>query len=346
MAGIKELKTRIKSIGSTRKITRAMQLVSAAKMRKSQSATLQSRSYASLVWEMIQSLGGDKDNLFFERSRENKLFSTDSTGSRWSGGEIGRTTSSNNIRAQNEKKIGIILLTSNRGLVGSLNSNLMVKVKELSQIKYDSPDITFDNAGVTYDGEIISEIVTYGKKGQIIAARLKKNVVADFPKFDRTISIEDIYPIANFVSDAYNTGKYQKIVIVYNHFVSTLQQKPMVKQLLPFANERVEGIGLRAKEDQLNPKPLALSADSDVLFEPSPRSVIDHLIPRIIESQIYQTILESDASEHSARMVMMKNATEAAGDLISDLTLTFNQLRQNKITTELAEITAGKIALE
>ena len=131
MAGIKELKTRIKSIGSTRKITRAMQLVSAAKMRKSQSATLQSRSYASLAWEMIQSLGGDKDNLFFERSRENKLFSTDSTGSRWSGGEIGRTTSSNNIRAQNEKKIGIILLTSNRGLVGSLNSNLMVKVKEL-----------------------------------------------------------------------------------------------------------------------------------------------------------------------------------------------------------------------
>ena len=262
---------------------------------------------------MIGSLGGDKSNLFFERSREDKLFST----------------SSNNIKEQGAKKFGVILLTSNRGLVGSLNSNLMNVARPIMGSE-----------------ETIAEIITYGKKGQVIAARLKKNVVADFPKFDRTISIEDIYPIAKFVSDAYNTGKYQKIVIVYNHFVSTLQQKPMVKQLLPFANERVEGIGLRAKEDQLNPKPLALSADSDVLFEPSPRSVIDHLIPRIIESQIYQTILESDASEHSARMVMMKNATEAAGDLISDLTLTFNQLRQNKITTELAEITAGKIALE
>ena len=225
----------------------------------------------------------------------------------------------------------------------------MVKVKELSQIKYDSPDITFDNAGVTYDGEIISEIVTYGKKGQIIAARLKKNVVADFPKFDRTISIEDIYPIAKFVSDAYNTGKYQKIVIVYNHFVSTLQQKPMVKQLLPFAQSDANNANsMRMTRIANNDAPQLLTTHYSLptLFEPSPQAVIDHLIPRIIESQIYQTILESDASEHSARMVMMKNATEAAGDLISDLTLTFNQLRQNKITTELAEITAGKIALE
>src|SRR6185312_11998833 len=140
-------------------------------------------------------------------------------------------------------------------------------------------------------------------------------------------------------------------LIIYNKFVSTLTQKATVKQLLPFVSAVIpsaaEGSLTNKLSDSSSDALLGMTHnDTDYLFEPSPEIVLNHLIPRIIESQIYQAVLESDASEHSARMVMMKNATEAAGDLIADYTLTYNQLRQNKITTELAEITAGRIALE
>ncbi len=313
MAGIKELKIRIKSIGSTRKITRAMQLVSAAKMRKAQSAVLQSRSYASLAWEMVEEVAkqGSFDNPM------TKVY-------------------------PKATKIGIILLSTNRGFVGSLNTNLAAKIKELEQKAGTETDINIPLKSHLKTGrnstDVIMELITYGKKGQILAARLKKEIVADFPKIDKTLSVEDIYSLAQFVTQAYATGKYRRIIIVYNHFISTIQQKSATRQILPFSEEIREELLAYDKEDA--------AAAAKYIFEPEPSAVVDHLIPRIIESQIYQTILESDASEHSARMVMMKNATEAAGDLIADLTLTFNQLRQNKITTELAEITAGKIALE
>jgi len=351
MAGIKELKTRIKSIGSTRKITRAMQMVSAAKMRKAQNATLQSRNYASLAWEMIESLS---PNSVIARSAADEAISSDAE--KIASDALAMT---NLLRAYPDaKKVGVILLSSNRGLVGSLNTNLMGKMKEIDMTNRSPVPVADSGTGQADGGngtETIAELITYGKKGQIIAAKLKKDIVADFPKFDRTISVEDIYPIAKFISDAYASGKYKKIVIVYNHFVSTLSQKPTVKQLLPFRRsdealaksddaERSQPIHRLSEKEPING--LTTSDDTGVIFEPTPQAVINHLIPRIIESQIYQAILESDASEQSARMVMMKNATEAAGDLISDLTLTFNQLRQNKITTELAEITAGKIALE
>lgn len=311
MPGIKELKTRIKSIGSTRKITRAMQLVSAAKMRKAQMAVLSSRAYAEAAWEIIQKVavaGAFRHPLI----------------------QIHRRA----------KKIGIILLSSNRGFVGSLNTNLLPKIHEIEHISA-SPGFQPSSLGLERGrGEIetVAEIVTYGKKSQILAARLKKSVSADFPKLERRISVEDIYPLARFVSELYGTGQYRKVVIVYNHFVSTIRQLPTAKQLLPFSDK------IRRELENYDEKTAGL--DAEFVFEPDPQAVVEHLMPRIIESQIYQAILESDASEHSARMVMMKNATEAAGDLIDDLTLTFNQLRQGKITTELAEITAGKIALE
>ena len=269
-----------------RKITRAMQMVSAAKMRKAQNAVLASRAYSALAWELISDLAGKtelEDPLLQEFS--------------------------------DAKKIGVILITSNMGLVGSLNSNLGPKIKEI-------------------DHQDILEAITYGKQAKNLSHRFKIHLLADFEKEDKTLSSEDIYPMAKFVMDAYVSGEFKSIYLVYNHFVSTLVQKPMVRKLLPFS-----------PINTASPEPNH-QGNTDYLFEPSPQAVVEHLLPRIVESQIYQTILESNASEHSARMVMMKNATEAAGDLIADLTLTYNQLRQNKITTELAEITAGKIALE
>src|SRR3989338_7803512 len=252
MAGLRDIRRRIKSIQGTRKITRAMQLVSAAKMRKSQNAVLASRSYASVA----QSLAGKVADLPNVRA---ELFRT----------------------YPKAQKAAVLMLSTNRGLVGSLNTNLFSQLK-----KFEA-----DEAGAKL------EFITYGKKVRQTARRLDK-----------------------------------KVFIIYNHFYSTLSQKSTVSQILPF-------------KDDLITTDEAEDFESDY-FEPSPAYVLGILLPRIVESRIYQDILESNASEHSARMVMMKNATDAAGDLISDLTLTYNQLRQAKITTELAEITSGKIALE
>lgn len=294
MAGIKELKIRIKSIRGTRKITRAMQMVSAAKMKKAQNATVASREYAGLAWQMIQ-------NLSRKGSFKHPLIQA-------------------NPKA---KKIGIAVISSNKGLVGSLNANLVFALKPLIKEIGDSKEV---------------ELITYGKKGQVLAGRIGKTITADFPKEEKSPKIEDIYPLAQYITNAYASGDYCKIYFVYNYFYSTLNQKPVVKQLLPFSDDLIKNLEGAEDEPEVT--------DVDYVFEPGMQQVVEHLIPRIIESQVYQAILESEASEHSARMIMMKNATDAAGDLISDLTLTFNQLRQNKITTELAEITAGKIALE
>lgn len=287
MPGTQEITRRIKSVKSTRKITRALQMVSAAKMRKAQNSTLASRSYSQLAAELIKDLGN--------------------------AGELTNPLLKTHPDAQ---KVGIVIVSTNKGMVGGLNSNLFL---ELKTIEGQSP-------------ELIYEFVVVGKKARDAAGRLRKEIIAEFPKLDSKIPIENIYPIAKLLSEKYKAGEYKKIILVYNYFVSTLSQKPKAVQLLPFIAET-------ANAKDVNQK-------TEYLFEPSPRIVLNHLIPRIVESQIYQAILESDASEHSARMVMMKNATDAAGDLIDDLTLTYNQLRQNKITTELSEITAGRISLE
>ncbi len=289
MPSTQELTRRIKSIKSTRKITRAMQMVSSAKMRKSQNVALASRTYAHLAWELI--------NNITQSAR-------------------GHALTNNYPKA---KKIGVILITTNKGLVGGFNSNLL---KKLFLQEEQDKDL---------QPELISELVVIGRKGRDAMGRLGKKIIADFPKLDTTIPVKDVYPIVKFLTDSYESGEYKKIYVVYNHFVSMMIQDPKVKQLLPIVPKSTNATH---------------TMGSDVLFEPSPAKVLNHILPRILESQVYQAILESDASEHSARMMMMKNATDAAGDLIDDLTLTFNQLRQSKITTELSEITAGRIALE
>jgi F-type H+-transporting ATPase subunit gamma len=328
MPGIKEIKNRIKSIKSTRKITKAMQMVSAAKMRKAQEATLKSRKYSTLAWELITHL-----NITENQTPEyaDESLSDDSLDN-----PKNHKISQLMTASPKATKIAYIVISSNKGLVGSLNTNLFNQLKAVTN----------------NEAELIAELVAYGKKAKDYAVRFNKNLVSDFPKKDIIGSVETIYPLANTATNLYLTGQYKKIYLVYNDFISTLSQKPVIKQLLPFrrsdealakSDELLEKSSMLVH--RLSEKPINGHA-TDYLFEPDPQTVIDHLIPRIIESQIYQAVLESDASEHSARMVMMKNATESAGELIDDYTLTYNQLRQNKITTELAEITAGKIALE
>lgn len=293
MPSTQELTRRIKSIKSTRKITRAMQMVSASKMRKAQNATMASRTYAELASELISGLGNVE-------KYDNPLLA----------------------EHPDAKKLGIVLVTTNKGLVGGFNSNLISKLKELE----------------LGEPELVGEIITVGRKGSETVSRTQRTLLAQFAKHDSTEQVKDIYPIVKMISDSYKTGVYRKILVVYNHFVSTLVQKPTAKVLLPF--------NFSEEQEKAEANPTNKINTWQLVFEPNRSTVLQHVVPRVLESQIYQAILESDASEHSARMVMMKNATEAAGDLIDDLTLTFNQLRQNKITTELSEITAGRIALE
>jgi F-type H+-transporting ATPase subunit gamma len=313
MPGIKELKTRIKSIGGTRKVTRAMQMVSAAKMRKSQDATLRSRNYSTLAWELVLNLSSSE--------------------------QIAAGLLKTYPKAE---KAAVLVLSTNRGMVGSLNSNLLNLVQKTIET-----EVRGLPSGTEGNPRLETDFITYGRKGRDVMVKSHKEVLADFVKYDRVITTADILPIAQFISTLYSSGKYQKVLIFYNHFVSTLAQKPTVKQLLPFIQASAgESPRVTLGPGNFQDRGLPSAQTTEYLFEPNSKEVLEHLLPRIIESQIYQTILESEASEQSARMVMMKNATEAAGDLITDLTLTFNKLRQNKITTELAEITAGKIALE
>lgn len=227
-------------------------------------------------------------------------------------------------------KIAIVIISSNKGLVGGFNTNLINQLRDIERNNTDK----------------ILELIVLGRKAAEATARQKKNIVAQFVKSDGTETVEGVYPLATKLSQMFTTGEYAKVLVVYNHFVSTLVQKATVKQLLPFSKTSGQWAVGSGQKTEFNPQSSILTSSLEYLFEPSPELVINHLIPRILESQLYQAILESNASEHSARMVMMKSATDAAKDLIDDLTLTFNQLRQNKITTELSEITAGRIALE
>jgi F-type H+-transporting ATPase subunit gamma len=293
MPGTRELKRRIKSITGTKKITRAMQVVSAVKMRKAQIAAISSRTYSDLAWQIITNLSGKVDPKFHRLLEAPK----------------------------DSKKIAIILVTTNRGLVGGFNANLIHAVnKFIAENK---------------NAELTAEIATVGRKGRDASVRVGHSVFADFEKQDHTINISEILPLSRMIIDEYIKGTYSKVVVVYSHFISTINQKPVIKQLFPLVAPNHENL-----PERLN------KTNFEYLFEPDPQQVLDHLVPRIIESQVFQAILESDASEHSARMVMMKNATDAASDLITDLTLEFNKLRQSNITKELAEITAGRIALE
>jgi F-type H+-transporting ATPase subunit gamma len=298
MPGSREIKRRIRSIGSTKKITRAMQMVSAVKMRKAQAAAVNSRTYSKLAWQIVTNLSQRIDPKYHKLLAE----------------------------GDNSKKIGIILVTTNRGLVGAFNANLISAVNQyIAENKLRA--------------DLMPEVITFGKKGRDTMLRRGARVMAEFEKPERAISTEEIFPISKLAVDQFVSGNYGKILIAYTQFISTVKQKSVIKQILPLKQpEQAENLPADSSADL--PEHYK-KFNYEYLFEPNPQEVLEYLLPRIIDSQIYQAALENDASEHSARMVMMKNATDAATDLIDDLTLAFNQLRQANITKELSEIIAG-----
>ena len=286
MANPREIRRRIRSVRNISQITRAMEMVSASKMRRAQQRVTASRPYAERLQQVIADLSSLQ--LDSQEMAEYPL-----------------------LQQRPIAKSAVVLITPDRGLTGPLNSNILRRATRY----------VVDEAGVPV------EVVAAGRKGRDFMVRTRQDVVADFTNLGDNVSLNDLRPITQIVIDDFVSGKVDAVFVVYAKFVNTLSQVPEVKQVLPIVQPEGEG------------------EYSDYIFEPSPKAVLQDLLPRFVEIQIYQAMLESIASEHSARMVAMRNASQNAKDLVADLTLSLNKARQAQITSEVAEISAGAAAV-
>ena len=321
MAKTRDIQRRIKSIGNIKKITRAMEMVAAAKMRRTVEAVLKTRTYANLSWETVLNIArmsAEKHEPLHPLLEDRK--------------EI--------------KKVAIIMMTSNRGLCGGFNSSLIAKVRE-SIRKHQQ---------IGTDTVIDTDFILMGKKGEVVE-RLGYQVAAVFPKAEVALSVNEVQAVASLARQEFLNGYYDKVLVAYTDYVSASKQLPRVKQLLPV---EVDGhdhhLGIMGKSAKLDTS-LEYIADKskkhlstngfahDYTFEPSRSEVLDRMLPKLIEVQLYQALLETNASEHSARMAAMHQANDAAGGMVDDLVLFYNKARQAGITAEIAEISAGANAL-
>lgn len=307
-----DIKRRIKSVKNTKKITKAMELVSASKMRKAVSRVLATRSYAKVAWETLVKLSQKVDiNL-------TPLFA----------------------KRVPIKNIYLIVISSNRGLCGGFNANIINKAIQFIKKSNNSSN----NKETTN-----INIITVGKKAYtgLVKYNCTVSMKADFEKKDVTTSLTDIYSISRLVLDDYINGLCDKVLITYTDYESALRQIPNVIQLLPIDAKDLEnmlGNTQEAKKEKIDS--LEEKDFEEYILEPDAKNLLDSIAPKIIEVKLYQALLESDASEHSARMMAMKNASESADDMMKTLSFAYNRARQAGITQEISEISAGKASLE
>jgi len=283
MPSQREIRRRIGSVKNIRQITRAMQFVAASKLKRAQDATLASRPYGHSIDEVIADLA----SVLGEE-----------------GHPLLRTPESGAPRT-------IVLFTTDRGLAGALNSNL---------IRFALKELETAGAGST--------IITIGKKGRDALTRGGYEISAAFPGYGDKPTFNDVTPLVSLLVGDFLAGRSAGVTLIHPAFISTLTQRPEAVQLLP----------IRASADT------AGIPGNQFLFEPDPAAVLEALLPRYVATRVFQGVLETTACEQSSRMVAMKNATENAGDLISDLTLTYNKVRQSNITREMIEIASGASA--
>jgi F-type H+-transporting ATPase subunit gamma len=233
-------------------------------------------------------------------------------------------------------KIAVIVVSTNRGFVGPMNSQLLGTVNTFLKSLLGT--------------EATPSTVLLGTKARALRTVYGHEVFAEFPKEDLITDARHVRPVAKLAIDGFRAGEYDRVMIAYVHYYSSLSQRPRLRQILPLdasAIERgYEGIFERGEREALIKEEAAEEHAFEYTFEPNPDDVLESLLPRLVESQIYRAILETNASEHAARMLSMRNASDAAGELIDDLTLTFNQVRQAAITQDLSEISASRAALE
>lgn len=289
MANTQDIRRRIKSIRNIGQLTKAMQMVAASKMRRAQQQALAGRPYAALMNRVLVSLQKRTD------PRLHPLL---------------------NIR--DVKKELVLIISTDKGLAGALNTNLFREAANFDQSK--------------------SAFVVTGKKARQFIARTKREMLADFELKDSPSFVET-KAISKFCTEKFLNREVDKVSVLYTHFINTVNQKPVIQTLLPISafdlpkGEKAEGVA-----DDVDPM-------LGYVFEPNAERVLDAVLPYYIQYQVYQMILDARASEHSARMVAMKNATDNAAQFIKDLTLEYNKMRQASITTELLEIATAQMAL-
>lgn len=286
MAGAKEIRRKIKSIKKTQKITRAMEMVAASKMRKAQERMFLTRPYANKIRQVISHLG-------LASSEYHHPF----------------------LEVREPKRVGYIVVSTDRGLCGGLNNNLFRQT--LSTMR----NLTAKQIDI--------DMCLIGTKAENFFSRIGAKVIGQAQHLGDEVRSHDLIGIVKIMLDNYSANALDAVYVVYNHFVNTMSQKITIDQLLPITN-------IAETED---------STHWDYIYEPDARQLIDALLVRYIESQVYQAVVENLACEQAARMVAMKNATENAGQMINSLQLDYNKARQAAITQELAEIVAGAAAV-
>lgn len=286
MANLKEIRNRIASVKSTMQITSAMKMVSAAKLKKAQDAITAMRPYANKLTELLQSLSatldGDSGSKFAEQ--------------------------------REVKNVLIVAITSNRGLCGAFNANIIKEVRRLSEEVYANHNVS---------------LVTIGKKGNDILKKTLKIDTNNNAIFD-DLTFENVAEIADMLMTKFASGEYDKIQLVYNKFKNAATQIVMNEQFLPI-------VPMESTEES--------NVNLDYTFEPSKIEIVEQLIPKSLKTQLFKAIRDSFASEHGARMTAMHKATDNAGELRDSLTLTYNKARQAAITNEILEIVGGAEAL-
>ncbi len=286
MATLREIKLRIRSIKSTQKITKAMEMVAASKMRKAQIQALKGRPYLEKLEEVIQSIVSLSDPPLTHPLLQPKPA---------------------------VKRIGYIFLTSNRGLCGSFNSSIIRTMFEILAEKNETEEI----------------VITLGRKGRQAMERIGKKILADFENIKDQPSLLDTLGISGLITNEFLNGHFDEVWVVYNHFYSILSQKPVAKKILPIEPSA-----------ELESK----TSKTKYLFEGDPAQVLDQLLKRYVSTVVYQTVLESLASEQSARMMAMHKASDNAKEIVENLTLDYNKGRQAKITGQILEVVSGSEA--
>jgi F-type H+-transporting ATPase subunit gamma len=287
MAGSKEIRAKIKSVENTRKITRAMEMVAAAKMRKAQERMRAARPYAEKIRNVAAHL-----------SRANPEYRHSFLAKR-----------------ESIKNIGLIVVTSDKGLCGGLNTNILrLTVSRMKAWEGEGKGIS---------------VCPIGNKGLGFMSRIGAKVKSNLTGIGDTPHIEKLIGAVKVMLDAYSAGEIDAIYLSYNHFINTMKQEPCVEQLLPLSGEQLG----------------TSEGNWDYIYEPDAKQVIDELLVRYIESLVYQAVVENMASEQSARMVAMKAASDNAKNVIGELKLVYNKARQAAITREISEIVGGAAAI-
>jgi len=274
-----------------------MEAVAASKMKRAQDQVLSTRAYAQKAWEVLTHLAS-------QQAADEAMHPL--------------------LQVRPVSNIGLVFMTSDRGLCGAFNHNMIRRALEF----------------IEASGETTVQLITVGRTGRNFMLRLGQPIVAEFSDLPDSPRLIDITPIARVAVDSFLDGQFDLVYMAYTDFITTLTQRPTIKRLLPIQPTELETQAMAEYVEDVRPTMV-----SEYIYEPDPRTILDGVLPRFTELQIYQAVLESIASEHSARMVAMRNATESAEELVGGLTLSFNKARQQAITLEIMDIAGGAEAL-